>query len=147
MGALHTLVTSALVGAASSARTTVGAAELALRRAPALVSLGARATVATGADAARAQAVFRDGLLTLFDDLGELAWREARRARIQLDGPLVDRLANALPAREHRQRAEVLGVPGERPAQRVAQLGISAFEPAVEPLAQQPDLVVGAECR
>lgn len=85
MGALQTLVTSALVGAAGSARAGVGVAELTLRRGPSLVTLGARATVTTGAGAARAQAVFRDELLTLFDEVGGIASREARRARIQLD--------------------------------------------------------------
>jgi hypothetical protein len=123
VGALHTLVTSGLVGAAGSARAGVGVAELALRRAPSLVALGARATVATGAGASRAQAVFRDDLLTLFDDAAEIAWREARRARIELGertsppdvaaagwerepaAPAAAAAANAAPHRRHRVKA------------------------------------------
>ncbi len=120
MGALHTLVTSGLVGAACSARAGLGVAELALRRAPSLVALGARATVATGTRAARAQVVFRDDLLTLFDDAAEIAWREARRARIELaerttrpEGAAAGRARgrptpaapNAAPHRRHRVKA------------------------------------------
>ena len=81
----RTLGTSALVGAAASVRAGVGAAELALRRGPSLVALGVRATVPTGAGAARADAGFRDELLMLLDEVGELTWRQVRRARLELD--------------------------------------------------------------
>ena len=84
MGVVQTLVISALVGAAGSARAGVGMTELALGRAPSLLALGARATVAMGPGAARAHAAFRDELLTLFDDVAEVAWREARAARLEL---------------------------------------------------------------
>lgn len=84
MGVVRTLVTSAVVGAAGSARAGVGMAELALRRSPSLLVLSARATLVPGARGARAEAVFRDQLVTLLDDLGELAWRQARRARLEL---------------------------------------------------------------
>ena len=41
---------------------------------------------------------------------------------------------------EQRQRAEVLWRPGQRPAERLAQLVIDALEPRRDPLAQQFDL-------
>ena len=78
------LVTSAAVGAAGSVRAGAAVSELAVRRTPTLVVLGVRATVGTGAEAARAQAVFRDELLSLLDDAAEIAWLRARVARDQL---------------------------------------------------------------
>lgn len=81
---MRTLVTSAVVGAAGSARAGVGMAELTVRRSPSLLLLSARATLIRGPGGARAEAVFRDQLVTLLDDLGELAWRQARRARLEL---------------------------------------------------------------
>jgi hypothetical protein len=84
VGVVRTLVSTAIVGAAGSARAGAGAAELALRRGPSLLALSARATVASGKDAARAETVFRDELLTLLDDVAEIAWRQARRARLEL---------------------------------------------------------------
>jgi hypothetical protein len=82
---VRTLVTSAVLGTAGSARTGVGVAELVLRRGPALAVLGARATIGIGTDAAAAaDASFRDDLLMLFDDAGEIAWRQARRVRLEL---------------------------------------------------------------
>lgn len=84
MGVARTLVTSTLVGAAGSARAGIGVAELTLRRTPSLVALSARATIARGRDAATAEAVFRDELLTLLDDVAEVAWRQTRRSRLEL---------------------------------------------------------------
>jgi hypothetical protein len=78
------LVSTAVAGAAASARAGAEMADLAVRRTPSLVALGTRATVRTGHDAAWAQVAFRDELLTLLDDAAEIAWRQARRARSQL---------------------------------------------------------------
>ena len=114
MGVVRTLVTSAVVGAAGSARAGVGVAELALRRAPSLLALSARATVAPGAGAARAEAVFRDELLTLLDEIGEVAWRQARRARLEL-GDRISRTGAAAPERgEHEVSASGNGTPRRR---------------------------------
>jgi hypothetical protein len=84
VGVLNMLVTSTTVGTVASLRTGAGLAGLAVRRTPVLVALGARATVGTGAGAARAQAEFRDEMLGLLDDAAEIAWLQARRARDQL---------------------------------------------------------------
>jgi hypothetical protein len=78
------LVTSAFVGATGSVRAGAGLAGLAVRRTPALVVLGARATVGSGAEADWAQVAFRDELLTLYDDSAEIAWRQLRRARDEI---------------------------------------------------------------
>jgi hypothetical protein len=78
------LVTSGFVGTAGSVRAGAGLAELALRRTPPLVALGARAMVGTGMEGAWAEAAFRDELLTLYDDVAEIAWRQLRRARDEL---------------------------------------------------------------
>ena len=90
MGVVRLLVTSGLAGAAGSVRAGVEVAELGFRRVPSLFALGARATLSSGAGALTAEAVFRDELLTLLDDAGEVAWRHARRARLEvseLTGP------------------------------------------------------------
>jgi uncharacterized protein YjiS (DUF1127 family) len=79
-------------------------AELTLRRAPTLVVLSARATVGRGTRAAMAEAVFRDELLRLFDDVGEVAWRQARRARLEL-GAMTAPNGDRAPARRHRVKA------------------------------------------
>ncbi|HUE26414.1 MAG TPA: hypothetical protein VMP89_06540 [Solirubrobacteraceae bacterium] len=105
MGALHTLVTSALVGAAGSVRASVEVAGLAVRRTPSLVACGARSTVAGDADAARASAVFRDELLTLLDDVAEIASREARRARLELGERTATAVTAGAPRRRHRVKA------------------------------------------
>ena len=84
VGVVRMLVTSALVGAEGSARAGAGVAELTIRRTPSLVALGARGMIGNGGGTARAQAAFRDELLTLLDDVAELAWHEARRARDEL---------------------------------------------------------------
>jgi hypothetical protein len=78
------LLSSTAVVAEGTVRTGVGVAEAAARRLPPLLALGARATVGTGADAARSQSAFRDELLLLFDDVTEVAWRQARHARDEL---------------------------------------------------------------
>jgi hypothetical protein len=83
VGVVRTLFASALVGAAGSARAGVGVARLTLTRTPSLLTLSARA-VAPGSGGARADAEFRDELLTLLDDVAEVAWRQARRARLEL---------------------------------------------------------------
>ena len=99
VGVARTLVTSTLVGAAGSARAGIGAAGLTVRRTPSLVALGARATLARGSQGARADAVFRDELLMLLDDVAELAWRQARRARLEIG----ERTSpNGTPQRRHR---------------------------------------------
>ena len=110
MGVVRTLVTSVIVGAAGSARAGAGAAELTLRRAPSLLAVSTRAALASGTDAARAQAVFRDELLTLFDDVAELAWRQARRARLEL-GERTGPSPEAALATGQRAPATVNGVP------------------------------------
>jgi hypothetical protein len=103
VGVARTLVTSGLVWAAGSARAGAETAELAVRRMPALVGLGARATLGTEASAARANAAFRDELLMLFDDVSGVAWREARWARAELGARTspraTDARAEATPAR------------------------------------------------
>lgn len=78
------LASSAFVGASGSVRTGAGLADLAVRRTPPLVALGARAMMGRGAEAAWAEAAFRDELLMLYDDAAELAWRQFRRARDEL---------------------------------------------------------------
>lgn len=118
MGVVRTLVSTAIVGAAGSARAGAGAAGLALRRGPSLLALSARATMPSGKDAARAEAVFRDELLTLLDEVAEVAWRQARRARLELaartsptraaapaSGPGAPASANGAPRRHARVKA------------------------------------------
>jgi hypothetical protein len=106
VGVVRTVVTSALVGVESSTRAGVGFAELTLRRAPSLIALGVRATVISSAGATRADAVFRDELLTLLDDVAELAWRHARRARLELGERTAAAAArNGVPSRRHRVKA------------------------------------------
>jgi len=102
VGVARTLFTSALVGAGGSTRAGVGVARLALRRTPSLVALSARA-VAPGPAGARAEAEFRDELLTLLDEVAEVAWRQARRARLELG----DRTSpnGGVPRRRHRVKA------------------------------------------
>ena len=102
MGVVRTLFTSALVGAGGSTRAGVGVARLTLRRTPSLVALSARA-VARGSAGARAEAEFRDELLTLLDEVAEVAWRQARRARLELG----DRTSpnGGVPRRRHRVKA------------------------------------------
>jgi len=78
------LVTSAVVGAGGSVRAGAGMAELAVRRTPSLLLVGARATLAGGTQGATAQAEFRDGLLMLLDDAAAITSFQARRARVQL---------------------------------------------------------------
>ena len=105
VGVVRTLVTSAIVGAAGSARAGAGAAELAIRRAPSLIALGARASLRPGAGAARAEAVFRDELLLLLDDVAQLASRHARQARLQLSALTAPPLAAPSPTRRARVKA------------------------------------------
>lgn len=112
VGVVRMLVTSAFVGATGSVRATAGLAELAVRRTPTLVALGARATVETGAEADWAQAAFRDQLLTLYDDAAEIAWHQLRRARDELGVRSSPRGVPAAPAapdgsvrRRHRVKA------------------------------------------
>lgn len=104
------LVTSAAVGIAGSARTGAQITELTLRRTPALVLMGARATVGTGSQAAMAQAIFRDELLAVLDDATEIAWRQTRRARDELGlrtAPPGDAVVyqHGTPPRRHRVKA------------------------------------------
>jgi hypothetical protein len=102
VGVVRTLFTSALVGAGGSARAGVGVARLTLRRTPSLLTLSARA-LTPGSARARADAEFRDELLTLLDDVAEVAWRQARRARLELGertGP-----DGGVPRRRHRVKA------------------------------------------
>jgi hypothetical protein len=102
VGVARTLVTSTLVGAAGSARAGIGAAELTVRRTPSLLALSARATLARGSGGVRADAVFRDELLMLLDDVAELTWRQARRARLEIG----ERTSpNGAPHRRHRVKA------------------------------------------
>ena len=102
MGVVRTLFTSALVGAGGSARAGVGVARLTLHRTPSLLALSARA-LAPGSAGARADAEFRDELLTLLDDVAEVAWRQARRARLELG----DRTSpnGGVPRRRYRVKA------------------------------------------
>lgn len=106
------LITSAITGAEGSVRAGAELAELGVRRTPPLVGLGARATLGSGAEAAWAQAAFRDELLALYDDAAEIAWRQLRRARDELglrtglrpdatDSPAL----NGLVERRHRVKA------------------------------------------
>jgi hypothetical protein len=106
------LVTSAFVTASGSVRAGTALAELAVRRTPTLVALGTWATAGTGAGADRAQAAFRDELLTLCDDAAEVAWHQLRRARDELGvrtgPPAIPATAAALDGsvrRHHRVKA------------------------------------------
>ena len=85
VGVVRTLFTSALVGAGGSARAGFGVARLTLHRTPSLLALSARA-LAPGSAGARADAEFRDELLTLLDDVAEIAWRQARAAPASSSG-------------------------------------------------------------
>jgi hypothetical protein len=100
VGVVRTLFTSALVGAAGSARAGVGVARLTVRRTPSLLTLTARA-VAPGLGGARADAEFRDELLILLDDVAEVTSRQARRARLELGDRTAPRNGGA-PVRRHR---------------------------------------------
>jgi hypothetical protein len=104
MGVVRMLVASAIISAEGSLRASAGLAELAVRRAPPLVALVARATVPIGVDGGWAQAAFRDELLTLYDDAGEVAWRELRRARDEL-GVRTSPALNGPVQRVHRVKA------------------------------------------
>jgi hypothetical protein len=77
-------------------------ARLTLSRTPSLLALGARA-LAPGSAGGRADAEFRDELLTLLDDVAEVASRQARRARLELG----DRTSpnDGAPRRRHRVKA------------------------------------------
>lgn len=114
------LVSSALVGAEGSARVGVGVAELAFRRTPSLVALGARAMIGNGTGTVRAEAAFRDELLITLDDIAGIASYEARRARDELGartspresvgtrGPrdgMAAAAGNGSPRRHHRVKA------------------------------------------
>ena len=102
VGLVRTLFNSALVGAGGSARAGVGVARLTLGRTPSLLALGARA-LAPGSAGAKADAEFRDELLTLLDDVAEVTSRQARRARLELG----DRTSpnGGVPRRRHRVKA------------------------------------------
>jgi hypothetical protein len=104
MGVVRMLVTSAIVSAEGSVRAGAGLAELAVRRTPPLVALGARATVLAGVDGGWAQAAFRDELLTLYDDAAEVASRQLRRARDEL-GARTSPTLNGSVQRLHRVKA------------------------------------------
>jgi hypothetical protein len=105
VGVARTLVTSTLVGAAGSARAGIRVAELTVRRSPALVALTARAAIGRGAGAEQADARFRDELLTLLDDAGQIAWRHARRARLELGTRTSAAAGNGTPRRRARVKA------------------------------------------
>jgi hypothetical protein len=102
VGVVRTLFNSALAGAGGSARAGVGVARLTLGRTPSLLALSARA-LAPGSAGAKADAEFRDGLLTLLDEVAEVASRQARRARLELG----DRTSpnGGVPRRRHRVKA------------------------------------------
>jgi hypothetical protein len=78
------LAAGSLVTSTTAFRVGAGCLELWLERAPALVRLGAQASLA-GEGTGRAQAAFRDDFIALARDSAEVSWRELRRGIHDLD--------------------------------------------------------------
>jgi hypothetical protein len=91
------LATSSMVGAATAFRMGMGYYELMAERWPYLMSLATEAS-ADPPRGGRAEAEFRDELLTLAHETSELYWRELRRGVDDLD-------AFTGPYEEHPRRA------------------------------------------
>ncbi|MHB8691588.1 MAG: hypothetical protein ACYDHH_10115 [Solirubrobacteraceae bacterium] len=80
------LATGSVVAGATAVRITLGGANVAVDRVPALIELGLKAACKRpGSSAATAQAAFRDELVGLFRDCAESSWRELRRGVDDLD--------------------------------------------------------------
>ena len=78
------LAAGSLVTSATAFRVGAGCLELWLDRAPALVRLGAQASLG-GAGTGTAGAAFRDDFIALARDAAEVSWRELRRGVDDLD--------------------------------------------------------------
>jgi hypothetical protein len=98
------LATSSLITAATAARLGAGGVGLVAGRTPSLLRLAAAAS-AGQADAARAQAAFRDELIALWRDAAELSWLELRRGLDALDAST--RPDDGAPARIYRRPYKV----------------------------------------
>jgi hypothetical protein len=72
------LTAGSAVSTATAFRVALGSFELLVKRTPPLVRVAVAASVG-GPDMSKAQAEFRDDLLTLAHDSAELCWRELRR--------------------------------------------------------------------
>jgi hypothetical protein len=80
------LATGSAVAGATAVRITLGAANVAVDRVPALIELGLKSTCRRpGSSASTAQAAFRDELVGLFRDCAESSWHELRRGVDDLD--------------------------------------------------------------
>jgi hypothetical protein len=96
------LATGSVVAGATAVRITLGAANVAGDRVPALIELGVKATCRRSS-AATAQAAFRDELVGLFRDCAESSWRELRRGVDDLDHFTRNDAGPQAPGRRHRR--------------------------------------------
>jgi hypothetical protein len=78
------LTTGSLVTSATALRVTVRSSELWMQKAPHLAQLAMTAWVG-GPGGARAQAAFRDDVLSLAREAADVSWREVRRGLDDFD--------------------------------------------------------------
>jgi hypothetical protein len=98
------LLTGSVMGTTTALRVGVGCAELLVERTPPLVRLALTATA--GFENGKAQAEFRDELLSLTRDAAEVTWRELRRGVDDLDAYTRTGEEHALRARRRPQRVK-----------------------------------------